>query len=245
MPPDPYKDLAGRYDLMRVSNPAREAFFRDLFARHNLNSVLDCACGTGHDLLLFHSLGCEVHGSDLSDSMLAQARKRIAESNLEIPILKSDFRNLPEHFKQRFDAVACLTNSINEVLEEDECIRALRSMRAVLRDGGVLVFDQGQSDASMKDPPRFVPIVNDRDFTRVFVIDYSGEQMEVNILDFIHSEMETDFKHVRVRIAIRLQDDWARLLGAAGFTEAEYYGRWDTEPYSKSASRRLIIVAQK
>jgi ubiquinone/menaquinone biosynthesis C-methylase UbiE len=62
---DPYKDLAERYDWMKLSNPARDEFFRQLFANHNVATVLDCACGTGRDIILFDSFGCDVHGSDL------------------------------------------------------------------------------------------------------------------------------------------------------------------------------------
>ena len=41
-------------------------FFERLFSENQVKRVLDCACGTGHELLIFHSLGCETVGSDLS-----------------------------------------------------------------------------------------------------------------------------------------------------------------------------------
>jgi glycine/sarcosine N-methyltransferase len=99
MPEDPYKDFAERYDLMKLKNPDRDEFFRNLFEKHNVKTVLDCACGTGHELILFHSFGCHVQGSDFSDSMLEQARKNLSESNLEIPLKRIDFCYLDKHFK--------------------------------------------------------------------------------------------------------------------------------------------------
>jgi glycine/sarcosine N-methyltransferase len=245
MAEDTYRDLADRYDWMKRENPAREAFFRELFATYGVKTVLDCACGTGWDLVLFHSLGCDVQGSDLSGAMLAQAERRLSESNLQIPLRQADFRHLPDHYLTKFDAVVCLSNSINELLVEKDTLQALLSMIAVLRDGGILVLDQGQSDASMQDPPRFAPIVNERDFSRLFVMDYAQDVMHVHIFDFLHTEHARDFRHTSVRIRIRLQDDWERILRQAGFTATAYFGDWQGTPYDKGHSQRLIAVAQK
>ncbi len=245
MTDDPYKNLAARYDLMRSTDPARQDFFRVLFRRHEVSSVLDCACGTGMDLLMFQSLGCDVAGSDLSESMLEQTRIRLNEYMLDIPLKMADFRELDKEFDHQFDAVVCLSNSINEVLDEEQAIHALTSMRSVLRDGGILVIDQGQTDASMVNPPKFASIVNDRDFSRVFVMEYIGNEMEVNILDLVHTATESDMIVSSVRICIRLQDDWERMFDSAGFSNAEYFGGWNFEPYSREDSSRLIMVCKK
>jgi ubiquinone/menaquinone biosynthesis C-methylase UbiE len=68
--PDAYESFASRYDLffgkLEELDPLITAFYRKLFIDNEVHSVLDCACGTGRDLILFHSLGCEVVGSDIS-----------------------------------------------------------------------------------------------------------------------------------------------------------------------------------
>jgi glycine/sarcosine N-methyltransferase len=238
---DAYKGLAERYDWMRREDPHREAFFRRLFERYSVTTILDCACGTGRDLLMFKAMGLHVFGSDLSDSMLAQARSNVGKDN--IPIERGDYRELPQKYDAAFDAVVCLTNSINEPLEDVETLKALRSMKAVLRRGGILVFDQGQTDASMKDPPRFVSVVNNSEFTRCFALEYSGDIQTVNILDFAHTEAVSEFKQWRIRIRVRLVDSWREILGEAGFVEVEFFGDWDSTPYDRTSSRRLIAVA--
>lgn len=243
MTEDTYAGLAERYDWMKKADPVRRQFFQELFAEHNVTKVLDCACGTGVDLLMFHALGLQVSGSDLSGSMLAQARKNTGDAG--IPLQRLDYRELPQHYDAEFDGVVCLTNSINEPLEDAETLRALRSMRSVLRPGGVLVFDQGQTDASMRNPPRFAPILNDRDFTRFFTMAYADDIMTVNIFDFIHTEDESDFRHSSVRIRVRLLDSWLEMLHAAGFERVRCFGDWATTPYDKQTSRRFIVVAEK
>lgn len=245
MSDDPYEGFAERYDRMMPHNPARDRFFRELFAKYGVSTVLDCACGTGRDLILFHSLGCSVCGSDRSEAMLAQARKNIAAEKAEIPLIKTDYRELGRHFDSPSDAVVCLSNSINESFEDAELVDALRSMKSVMRTGGILVFDQGQSDAMMADPPRFDLQVNDRDLSRLLVMNSSPDVMHVDIFDFIRTQDIPDFKHSSFRIRIRLKDDWDRLLAEAGFTKVAYFGDWGFTPYDKKKSKRLIAIAQK
>lgn len=242
---DPYEDFADRYDWMTQKDPVRENFFRQLFQKHRVSDVLDCACGTGMDLMMFHSFGCHVVGSDLSEAMLTRARKNLMEAGLEIPVRKVDFRKLEKSYTVPFDAVVCLSNAINEVLDEEGLHQALCSMKAVLRPGGILVFDQGQSDAMMKDPPPFDPVINNRDVSRLFVLEYSGDLMKVNIFDFVHTEEQHGFYATAVNLALRLKDAWDRSLSKAGFKNVDYFGDYRFTTYETQTSRRLIAVAQK
>jgi hypothetical protein len=95
----------------------------------------------------------------------------------------------------------------------------------------------------MRDPPRYAPVVNDPDFTRVFVMDYEDTVMTVHILDFTHASAEARFDESTVRLRIRLQADWTRLLRGAGFSTVALYGDWKDTPYDTQVSRRLIAVA--
>jgi len=118
-------------------------------------------------------------------------------------------------------------------------------MRSVLKGGGILVFDQGQTDSKMKNPSKFDLILNERDYSRLFVMDYLEKQMEVHVFDFIHTETEKDFRHNLFRMRIRLQDGWYQMLNQVGFKKIEYFGDWKFTPYDKDDSMRLIAVAKK
>jgi len=239
---DRYSDIAERYDYMLFNNPEREGFFKELFLRNKVGKILDCACGTGRDLLLFNSFGYDVSGSDMSDSMLAVARRRIHENGLKIPLYKADFQGLQNAFAQKFDAVVCLGNAISEA--DVDVVKALNSMKSVLNSNGIIVLDQGQTDLSMRNPPKYSLEVNDRDFSRLFTMDYTKEIMTVNVFDILHKENQNDFKHSRFEIRIRLYDDWREILKETNLV-ADYYGYWDRESYNKTSSRRMIIVARK
>jgi ubiquinone/menaquinone biosynthesis C-methylase UbiE len=247
---DPYEGFAERYDSFfgrfGEHDAVRVDFFGKLFAENRVHSVLDCACGTGHDVQLFHSLGCEVFGSDISESMLAQARKNLAECGVDVLLQKVDYRELHHYYDRKFDAVACLSTSIAEMPDESEVLRAFSSMREVLRDGGILVLTQGTTDKQWKEKPRFILAVNSNECSRVFVIDYFGQGARYNILDILHGERGRDLRVWSIDYAnILLRDDQERLLTAAGFKDVDFYGSFHFEPYDKETSNHLIAVAHK
>jgi len=191
-------------------------------------------------------MGYEVCGSDISEAMLAQARKNLARFNVDVPLQKIDFRELPQHFDRRFEAVVCLSTSIAEIPGMVETIRAFNSMHKILCDGGILVLTQGTTDKQWKEKPRFILAVNRKDFSRLFVIDYFSRGARYNIVDIFQGKDAPALKVWSIEYArILLRDEYERLLQAAGFRTIDFYGTYQFEPYDKEKSDRLIVVAHK
>ena len=245
---DPYAGFAERYDLSFSLFGGYDSqvgeFFSHLFNKNNIHTVLDCACGTGRYLPLFQSLGCEVIGSDISESMLDQARRNLIQVGLEIPLHQADFRHLPNYFQQEFDAVVCLA-AIGFMPDEAECLKAFKSMAQVLRPQGMLVLTAMPTDRQWREKPRFILNSGSRDFTRIFAIDYLEERARFNILDIFHSGERSELKVWSAELRALLRDDQERLLLAAGFRAVEFYGSFDFSPYDKARSDSLITVAQR
>lgn len=241
---DKYSNIAEYYDYMLRENPVRNEFFRKIFSKHCVRQILDCACGTGSDLIMFNSLGFHVTGSDISESMLKVAQQKITKNAANVSLKKADFHYLSSSFEGKFDAVVCLSNAVNE--KEVDVIKALKSMKSVLNRDGIIILDQGQTDLTMKNPPAFFPEVNDKELSRLYTMNYNKDIMVVSVFDFIHKEDEGlyDFKHSEFNIRIRLYSDWVDILSQAGL-EADFYGSWSFEPYEKEKSKRLILVARK
>ena len=240
---DHYQDWADRYDLFPEDRSEEVAFFRKLFSDNHVSRVLDCACGTGNELLTFNELGCEVVGSDISESMLSHARRKVEDAGLHIPLHQLDYRHLPGEFDDEFDAVVCWSASILHVDDDEDAARAFRSMRSVLADDGILVLDQGITDG--RGYGRFALNRSSRDATRLYVIDHTGERKATfHVLDVLHRE-PPELKVWTSDVHILLRDDQERLLTAAGFSQVSFYGGYAFEPYDKATSRRLIAVARR
>ncbi len=245
---DLYEGFAGRYDLsferFNEHDPAVAGFFRRLFERNGVHTILDCACGTGRHLLLFHSLGYEALGSDLSEAMLAQARRNLASYSVEIPLLQADFRHLPWPCLGPFDAVVCL-GAIGYLPDEAAYLQAFRGMRAVLRDGGILVLTATMTDKQWAQRPRFVLATNTRDFSRLFVIDYLERTARYNVLDICHAEQSRGLDVWSAELTVLLREGQQRLLEETGFRSVDFFGSFEFAPYDEATSDRLIAVARK
>lgn len=244
---DAYEEFVDRYDLFSSSfcefSQSCRLFFNKLFSENKVKSVLDCACGTGQDLPLFESLRLEIVGSDISESMLHQAEKNLSDAGLEIDLHNVDYRELPDYFDRKFDAVVCLSSSILHMPDDKEVIRAYKSMRDVLNDGGLLVITQGTSDKQWEEKPRFILAVNREDFSRLFVIDYFEKGARYNILDIHHNDKERGLETWSIDYPqVLLRDDHERLLSESGFKKIEFFGSYEFTPYDKSTSDRLIVV---
>lgn len=247
---DIYRDFANRYDRFWAKfnehDPEYVRFFDAIFKENKVKSILDCACGTGKDLSLLSLLGYEVVGSDISKSMLAQAKKNMTDSEKEIPLHRVDYRFLHKYFKIKFDAAVCLSSSILHMTNNKEVIQAFRSMYKVLKDNGILILSQGTTDKQWKEKPRFILAVNDKDFSRLFVIDYKNKGARYNVLDIYHKGKKSELKVWSVDYPqMLLKDDYKKLLKLAGFRKVNFYGSYHFEPYNKRKSDVLIVVAHK
>jgi len=81
---------------------------------------------------------------------------------------------------------------------EAEVERALRSMRAVLRPGGILILSQGTTDRQWREQPRFILAFDRPEATRLFVIDYLGQGARYTILDITREDGQSQLHTLSV-----------------------------------------------
>jgi SAM-dependent methyltransferase len=98
--------------------------------------LLDVACGTGNSFMPMLDRGYEVVACDLSPSMAARARAKAAG---RAHVTVADMRHLP--WRDRFDLITCVDDSMNYLLSTGDLVAALRSMAKALAPGGLAGFD--------------------------------------------------------------------------------------------------------
>jgi len=143
-----YETLAADYDWIfddeRLANGAainRPAMARLLERIGRGGTVLDAACGTGVDAAALARRGFTVWAADGSDAMLEVAAARFRRERFEIPVLHSQWEDLPAATGERFDAVLCVGNSLVHAAGRDAMVRALTGLRRMARPGGHVVID--------------------------------------------------------------------------------------------------------
>lgn len=144
--PEPvsFGPVAAYYDHLMAGVPYRFwiEYLQRLWKRHSVTPhvLLDLACGTGTITRLFTRRGFQTTGVDLAPAMLDAARREALAENLIIPFIQQDAAdlNLPG---QSFDAVLCLFDSLNYILDAARLRQAFARVHAHLQPGGSFIFD--------------------------------------------------------------------------------------------------------
>ena len=120
----------------------------------DIRSLLDVSIGSGCVTLPLAELGVEVSGSDLSEAMLENCRKKARQRGWSVELRQSDFRDLSCWSGMTFDCVASTGNSLPYV-ENDALLAVLERMDALVREGGYLYFDMRSWDRILRERNRF------------------------------------------------------------------------------------------
>ena len=119
--------------------------------------VLDCACGIGTQTLGLAALGYNVTASDISDVEINEAKNNAIKYNLNIKFNNSDFRNLADTFKEKFNIIIAMDNALPHMLSNDDLQVALYSIMNQLDDEGCFVASIRDYDELLKYKPPYSP----------------------------------------------------------------------------------------
>lgn len=104
-----------------------------------VREILDVCCGTGAVAELLYAEGFEVEGLDLSEPMIAQARRKAAEKGLPIRYECQDAAEFD--MGRTYDAAFSFFDSLNYIVDPPRLASAMRRVAAHVKPGGSWVFD--------------------------------------------------------------------------------------------------------
>lgn len=133
-----YKELVPYYEVLEGRDwQAEVGLVSSLLENYHCRSVIDLGCGTGHHARELARMGFDAVGIDLSRPNIRFARKKAHSNHTRVRFVVGSYYDY--HPRNRFDAALCLNWSIP--VNDDEIDRFLKNTRALLNDGGILVFD--------------------------------------------------------------------------------------------------------
>ncbi len=129
----------------------------DAFAKKPPKSVLDLACGTGSMTVELARRGYDMTGIDLSEDMLAVARKKCDAERFRhsVLLLAQDMSQFELY--GTVDAIVCCLDSLNYLTKKDALYRTFAHAHNYLEPDGLVIFD-------MNAPAKFERVYADNSY---------------------------------------------------------------------------------
>lgn len=137
-----YSNFAEVYDSFMDNVPYDEwsEYIDDLLKKNGIDTgiVVELGCGTGKITRRLKKLGYDMIGIDNSYEMLQIAMEKEEEEE-KILYLMQDMREFELYGTA--NAIICLCDSINYILEKDELLQVFKLVNNYLEKNGIFIFD--------------------------------------------------------------------------------------------------------
>jgi SAM-dependent methyltransferase len=218
--------------------------------------VLEVACGTGRVLVPLARAGHRVVGVDASPHMLALAREKLAAAGPEVAaraeLMQGDMRSFD--LGRSFDLAVIAVKSFGYLLDRRDQFRALATVAAHLRPGGLLALDLlnptlgwlGAPPGSVRQD--LVHAVADQGITvaRTETMVSTDLAAQVRVIRSAYEIVAADgsltkrFVEWPLRFTYRFEAE--HLLERAGFAIEGVYGDYQRQPYTADAPSLLLLA---
>lgn len=180
------------YDLYYNENNEAplKGHYQNILAGKSIETIHDCAFGTGNLSFVLADMGYTLSGSDISQVMIKRAKDKAEKRGLVLDLSVQDFTKL--YLKEPVDLIMCTGNSLPHV-NDDMMVDALIKMKAAIKDKGYLYIDLRNWDNILDEKTRFQaypPVIKDDKRTNmVLVRDFHDEQV---IFNFVYTFEESN-----------------------------------------------------
>ena len=202
--------------------------------------ILDLCCGTGQLAEILTDRGYRVIGLDGSAAMIEYARRNAPAAEFVVADAR-DFR-----FAEPFDAVLCMFDSLNHLMEEKDLEQAFRCVSTALDAGGLFAFDLNMEAKYLHTWTGDFSVVEDEEACIVRAGVLPSERIGWFETTLFYEEGSGAWS----RHDLRLVQTWydretvARLLGSAGFAAPQTRVK-ESLPDDRDVAANLLFVTTK
>ena len=237
-------DRTDLYDLIAPRDAAMEGFYRGA-AMANGSLVLELACGSGRFAVPLAEAGLSVTGIDLSEPMLARARRTATERNVNIETHVLDMRDFD--LGRRFETVMIAANSIMHLLTADDFRRFFQSVDRHLAPDGQFLFDCFvPSVGLLSHPGERQPMTTVRhaelgEISVEEIIDYDPVAQVARTTWFWSTGTAPDFEVMELELRQIFPQELPLLLETNGFRLVERFGDFERGPFGAGSWRQVCV----
>lgn len=147
-----FKEYSKYYDLLYRDKDynAEVAYIDEIIRKYKQGnaSLLDIGCGTGKHASIFADKGYEVHGVDISETMINIAKENYGQ--------KAMFSNQDMRFldlNKKFDVITSLFHVMSYQTDNDSVRSCFKSVNSHLNNDGIFIFDCWYGPGVVNDLP--------------------------------------------------------------------------------------------
>jgi SAM-dependent methyltransferase len=229
-----------------------EGFVEDIpfyieMARKYGGPVLELACGTGRITLPIAGEGITVTGVDVSEGMLAEARRKADESGVKVKFLRADCRNFA--LDTRFGLILLPFNSIAHLHNLSSIEGCLGCVRDHLKAGGRFILDMfnPRLEILLRDPAERYPVSEYADpdgrgkvvITENNVYDRASQVNRIKWYYRIGDGHEETTNELNMRVFFPQELD--AMLHYNGFEIETKYGDFDKTPFTSDSIKQIPV----
>ena len=210
--------------------------------------VLELACGTGRIAVPMAEQGMQVTGLDISDSMLAHARRKAAERAVAVEWVRADCRDFT--LNKRFSLIFLAFNSLGHLHDLESVAACFSCVRRHLRREGRFIVDffNPRLDILTSDPSGRYPVAEyaDPDGRGTVVVTESKTyeaDTQINRIRW-HYRVGEEREYVEeLNLRMFYPQELDALLHYNRFTIEAKFGDFD-ETASASTSPKQIVICR-
>ncbi len=242
-----YAKLADIYDYLMAGIDYEEwaDYLEQLLARYSVHvhRIADLACGTGNTTLPLAARGYKVYGIDIAPAMLARARQKAEEMDLDAVFLEQDMRDL--ELPVPVDLVTSYHDGLNYITSPDDLCRVFKKTYSSLREGGLFIFDMNAVE-KLSGTGGDTTFADDEDMSLIWETSYDREAdiWEIRLTGFVKKGgLYEKFVETHREKAYK-SEEILDFLNQAGFVMRDVFHGFSFDPPGHD-SRRIFYVAQK
>jgi SAM-dependent methyltransferase len=249
--PNPFDRIAEYYDWEHAEFLDDLPFYLGLAERVG-GPVLEAACGSGRLAFPLARAGFEVVGLDSSAAMLALAQARVEREALpagRLRLVQADLRSA--RLTERFGLAIVALDSFGLLIQQEDQLRALATLRRHLTDDGLLALDLANGNLRGGEAEEETVLqrscsLEGRGELAKWVRRRTDHAEQLDELLYLYDEARPDGTLSRVSAELQLRYfgrfELELLLDRAGFFVEALFGNYDLTPFG-SHSERLIAIA--
>jgi SAM-dependent methyltransferase len=242
-----YEEVGEFYDLF-ADNPDIPFFLE--YARKTGSPILDLAAGTGRVTFPLAQEGFDVVALEQSQSMLAEARKKLKSSTEDVRNRITLVHGSMVQFSldQKFSLII-VPNSFGHLLTPEDQLSAMKCVRNHLTDDGLFILDLYPGElqyehATFEDAP--AKLSDGRTVTRSGVIksDFQAKLMRVELRYTVQDIDGHVIKETNIvsGVALILKQDADHLIRKSSMHIENEFGDFEKNPYSTDSGRRIFVL---